>query len=145
MTISLLNTTSSPNTVSKVTTTVDTLTGTLRFPSSIIDPVIQIQRASPVGFNYFYILEFGRYYYLKNVVAGTNGLLTISGHVDVLKSFDSQIRASTGIAVRQEFNWDLYLDDGTYKARQNPNIKIRKWPYEFNDFSYILTLAGNGN
>lgn len=145
MTITLMNNTSSPNTVSKTTTTVDTITGTLRSPSSIMDPVIQIQRASPVEFNYFYISEFNRYYYLKDVVVGTSGLITISGHVDVLKSFDSQIRASSGIAVRQEFNWNLYLDDGTYKAQQNPNFKIKKWPYEFNDFSYIFTLAGNGN
>lgn len=144
MTISLLSTTDSPNVVSKATTSVAVVTGTLRAPSSVTDPVIQIERASPVGFNYFYVLEFNRYYFLKNVTVGTNGLITIRGHVDVLKSFDSQIRRSTGIAVRQEFTWNLYIDDGTYKAQQNPSFKIKKWPYEFNSFSYIFTIAGNG-
>lgn len=143
MTIRLMNTSDAPNVVSKTTTTVAVLEGTLRAKSSIVNPIITIERASPAGFNYFYIPEFSRYYFLTDSVTDYTGIVTISGHVDVLKSFDSQIRSSHGIAVRNENVWNQYLDDGTYKVFQNPAIKITRFPYEFTKFSYIFALSGN--
>ena len=144
MTVILYNNTSAPNVVSKSLSTVDTLTGTLRIATSVTDPVIQIRRDSPVGFNYFKIEEFNRYYFLKGVNVGTNGLITISGHVDVLMTYASAIRNSTGVIFRQENLWNLYLDDGSFKCYQNPKHKIQTFPNSFDDFSYVFAVAGNG-
>lgn len=143
MTIQLYRNDSAPNYVTKDISLMDELTGTLRTPTSVTDPVITIQRSSPVGFNYFYISEFNRYYFLKSSAATAHNIITIEGHVDVLMTYADRIRAANAIIFRQENEWNLYLDDGIFKAYQNPKHKIVKFPNKITDFSYILALAGN--
>lgn len=143
MTITLMSNTSPANYVTKNVSTVETLTGTLREPSSITDPVFMIERASPTGFNYIQIPEFSRYYYVTGVSSEHNNLIAIACHVDVLMSYANQIRAFKAIIKRQENQYNLYLDDGIFKAYQNPKHKIMKLPYGFTQYSYILALAGN--
>lgn len=143
MTITLYNNSSPANFVSKSLTTVATLDGTLRDSTSITDPVVSIAYNSPTGFNYFRVNEFGRYYFLKQVVVVSNSLITISGHVDVLVTYADKIRQSDAIIFRQENKWNLYLDDGSFRAYQNPKHKLIKFPNGISDYSYILALAGN--
>ena len=143
MTIKLYNNTSAPNYVSKTITLVEELSGTLRQPTSIVDPVIIVQRDSPVGFNYAYIYEFGRYYYVTGISSELNGLIAISLHCDVLMTYASEIRNMDAIVKRQENEFNLYLDDGIFKAYQNTKHKIIALPYGFTQYSYILALAGN--
>ena len=119
------------------------LEGTLREPSSIIDPVILIE-TSPTGFNYMYIPDFKRYYYIVNVTSVRNGLVEVAGHVDVLKTYANEIRGFTAIIQRQENMYNTYLDDGVFKAYQNSNHKIISFPVSFTDTSFVLALAGNG-
>ncbi len=143
MTVELLWCTEPANKVTKAVTSVESLTGSLRNPSSVIDPVITVARSSPVGFNYLRIPDFNRYYFVKNVVASNTGLITISTHVDVLMSFAADIRNCQAIVRRQENMYNLLLDDGIFKAYQNSKHKAIKFPVEFNQYSYILVLAGN--
>lgn len=143
MTIKLFNNTSPANYVTKQLTEVATLTGNLLEPSSIVDPTIIIERNSPVGFNYFQIPEFNRYYFLTGVSSDSRNLVAISGHCDVLMSYANQIKASNAILRRNEFLFNLYLDDGIFKAYQNTKHKQIMFPKEFNEFSFILALAGN--
>lgn len=145
MTIVLYTNVSAANVVNKSLTQVESLEGTLREPTSILDPNIIIERSSPVGFNYFQIPEFNRYYYLTGVSSVHNGLIAISGHVDVLKTYSNEIGNMNAIVKRQENAYNLMLDDGIFKSYQNTKHKIIKWPNSFNTFSYILALAGNGS
>ena len=64
--------------------------------------------------------------------------------VDVLMTFRDEIKNMEAIIKRQENNYNLYLDDGIFKAYQNTKHKLLKFPNGFSDFSYILALAGNG-
>lgn len=144
MTITLMTTTSPANFVNKSTTTVATLTGTLRQPTSIIDPVVTVELATPTGFNYVYIPDFNRYYFVKGIVSEKNTLVSIAMHVDVLMSYKTEIMSAQAIVKRQEYKFNLYLDDGIFKSYQNPKHKTIPFPNGFADFSYILALAGNG-
>lgn len=143
MTIKLFNNTSPANYVTKQLTEVTTLSGNLLEPSSIIEPTIVIERNSPVGFNYFQIPDFNRYYFLTGVSSDSRNLVSIAGHCDVLMSYANQIKASDAIVRRNEYLFNLYLDDGIFKAYQNTKHKQIMFPNEFNDFSYVLALAGN--
>lgn len=145
MNITLFNNSSPPNYVDKVLTQVASLQGVLRQPTSIINPSIVIQRGSPTGFNYALIPEYNRYYFVTGVSSEINGLIAISLHVDVLMTYKEAIRAATGIVRRQEYEWNLYLQDENYKIYQNTKHRNIAFPRGFgdNEFSYILTLAGN--
>lgn len=144
MTIQLCVTNDPINKVSKNVGVVATLTGTLREPSSIIDPVITVEH-SPTGFNYCYIPDFKRYYFVSNITVMQNGLIEMSCHVDVLKTYAGDIKSFEAIVQRQENSYNTYLDDGVFKAYQNSKHKVIAFPLSFNDFSYILAIAGNGS
>ena len=136
--------------VNKLVTYFLELQGVLRDGSSIIDPVILIEDS--VGLanlnvaNYFEIPEFGRKYFIGDIVSVRNGLVQISGHVDVLSSFSGDISLNKGIVFRQENDWNLYLNDGILEMYQNPIVVTKTFPNGFEgntqNISYVLALAG---
>ena len=135
------------NFVTKNIQLVDTLSGSLRKSASVVDPSVTIARESPTGFNYARIPDFDRYYFVTGIATQTTGLISVSMHVDVLMTYGADIRAAQAIVSRNEFQWNLYLDDGSFKAYQKPNLKTIPFPNGFsdiNDFSFVLALAGNG-
>lgn len=145
MIINLYQNTSPANYVNKLPTQVGSLEGTLRSPTSILDPVVVIERNDPTGFNYIGIPAFGRYYYVNGISSENNNLVAISAHVDVLMSYTNQIQNFDVVVKRNENKWNLYLDDGIFKAYQNTKHKVIRFPYGFTEYSYILALAGNGD
>lgn len=68
-----------------------TLTGSLRNESSVINPSFIIEHENPSGFNYCYISDFGRYYFITNITAIRTGIWKIDCSVDVLMSFKTEI------------------------------------------------------
>ena len=120
MNVRLYLTTSPANMVQKQLTLVTNETGTLREPTSILDPTFVMERNSPTGFNYVYIEEFGRYYYVTGISSVSNALVAVSCHVDVLMTYNTYIRQLSAVIRRQENEFNLLLDDGIFKAYQNP-------------------------
>lgn len=145
MTLKLYTNTSDRNHLDKVITQQGSdISGTLRDDCSIVDPVITIQ--SITGFslascNYAYITEFGRYYYITNIVC-TGKLYELHMHCDVLMSFKSQIRGNSAVIARNESSYNLYLADGVFKTYANPHYQIKKFPSGFSGFHYVLTISG---
>lgn len=122
-----------------------TLTGTLRETCSVIDPVIKIEDYT--GFNlqqanYAYIEEFGRYYYINNIVCITDKIFELHMHVDVLKTYASGIRGNSAVIARQERSYNLYLQDGVFKTYANPHIQIKQFPSGFSGYHFVFSVAG---
>lgn len=142
--ITLYNFTVPPNTVGKGAVQVETLSGTFRDTVSVINPTFTIERNSPIGFNYVYIQAFDRFYYVTGISADLHGVVTVSCTVDPLETNASAIAQMNAIIRRQENQYNLYLDDGIFKAYQNTKHKLIAFPNSFTEYSYILALAGNG-
>jgi hypothetical protein len=145
MTFTLMKNISEREALTKSLTTLETLTGSLRNQSSIIDPVIEvtgIASSTVTSCNYAYIPEFGRYYFVKNITSVRNNVWVIQCHVDVLKTYATQIKAQTAVVRRQEKNWNLYLDDGIFKTYQNPQIITKAFPAGFTTQNFVLAVAG---
>lgn len=117
------------------------ITGTLREDCSITDPVIKLE-TNPIGSNYAYISEFGRYYYINNIVC-TGKLFELHMHVDVLMTYASGIRSNKAVILRQERAYNLYLNDGVFKTQADPHFQIAKFPSGFTDEYYILAVSGH--
>ena len=62
-------------------------------------------------FNYVKCTDFGRYYYVTDIVAMTGHEVAIHCHSDVLSSFKNYIRNSKAIINRQEFKSTPYIPD----------------------------------
>ena len=63
------------------------------------------------SFNYVKATDFGRYYYVKDIVAVTGHEVEIHCHSDVLSSFKNYIRNSKAIINRQEYKNTPYIPD----------------------------------
>lgn len=120
------------------------MTGTLRDDCSIIDPIIKVESiigSNLTSANYCYIEEFGRYYYITNIVC-TGHLFEVHMHVDVLMTYKDGIRENTAVISRQERNYNLYLQDGVFKTYSQPHIQVAQFPRGFSDFEFIFSVAG---
>lgn len=146
-TISLQKNTAPSIALAKFPSILANVTGALRDGSSILDPVILIETTSAVASsaNYAYIAEFNRYYYITKPATFINGLWEFVMHVDVLMSYASQIRAQNAIVARQEYVYDMMLDDGWFMAYQNPIVQTRYFSEEapFEAEEYVLVVAGS--
>lgn len=144
-TIELMRNNSEKNKVGKDVTVLQTLTGTLRQETSIIDPVIMIEGnlTNLTICNYMSIPVFHRYYFVNNIRSIRNGLIEFSCHVDVLESFKSEILPNIGIIKRQENIWNLYLDDGSFRTYQNPSVLTKAFPSGFTTQEFVLAIAGS--
>lgn len=143
MQIKLQKNSSEKNKLSKTVTDILTLEGVLKDTTSIVDPVILIEsNESIVGCNYMTIPIFNRSYFINNIRSVRNGLWEVSAHVDVLSSFKTQILSNRAIIQRQENKWNLYLDDGTFKVYQNPQVLTREFPNGFNTHEFVFAIAG---
>lgn len=132
------------NRVTKDLTTIATVSGTLKEETSIIDPVIKIEcdLSDVTSCNYLSIESFGRSYFVNNIRSIREGLVEFTCHVDVLSSFADEIKANRAIIRRQENDWNLYLNDGTFKVYQNPEVLTKAFPSGFTTQEIVLAVAG---
>ena len=144
MIVNLFQNNSDTNVVSKSLTSKGTVTGTLREGCSIIDPVIKIEGISGSDLpylNYLEIVEFGRYYYIKDIVL-VGKLFECHCHIDVLETYKDQIKPLNAIIARQENRYNLYLQDGLIKQYANPHVQIKQFPDGFDRYEYIFSVCG---
>ena len=105
MNITLYKNTSEKICLTKTLTNSLLLTGTLRSDekTSIKNPVIMIEgTASYIEYNYAYITEFDRYYYIVDIKSVRNGLWEFTFSCDVLMSFKTDILNSYAIVDNSE-------------------------------------------
>lgn len=122
-----------------------TINGSFRGTSSIINPEFIIEFANPSQYNYLYIAEFARFYYINNIESIKNHLWKLNCHVDVLNTYRSQIVAHQAIIDKQSSisNADLYLDDGDFVVKNKKSVEIERFPNGLNDNpEFILISAG---
>lgn len=132
MEIQLYSMTSEKNRLGKNKTALSTITGSLRNQCNILTPSIVIEYLPPTSFNYFYIPEFSRYYFVTNITYITNSIVEITGSVDVLDSYEQQIRANSGVIQRQENIYNLDLYDKSFLTQQNTQLQVKQFPHGFN-------------
>ena len=146
-TISLFKTSSENSRVVKVLTDEKQLSGELRNQTSVLNPNIRIETADNIStYNYAYISEFGRYYYITDIVSVRTNLWVVSLRCDVLMSYKDEIKTITGVIVRQENNPNKLLVDRLERIQSNKEIDILYYPDAFSkNLQYILVTAGGQN
>lgn len=90
--------------------------GTLREESSIIAPTITVEHGSFPNWNYAYIPNFNRYYFITDIVSVRLNIWRISFRCDPLMSFKEIIRETKAMVARNEFDFDVRVNDDIYPA-----------------------------
>lgn len=143
MTIKLYKVSDAKNVLDKTldnTTKLD-LSGTLRDRSDVVSPYILVQ-SNPMDYNYVYIEEFGRYYFINDIVNVRKNAWILNLSVDVLMTYNTEIKAMRGIVSR--------LTTGSAYAPRNLVAEDREtcrkieFDYSFTDNgTYVLIGKGD--
>lgn len=146
-TISLFKTDSENNRVVKTLNDEKQLFGELRNQTSVLNPSIRIESADNIStYNYAYISEFGRYYYITDIVSVRTNCWVVSLRCDVLMSYKDEIKTITGVVVRQESNPNKLLVDRLERIQSDKEIDILYYPDAFSkNLQYVLVTAGGQN
>lgn len=145
MTIKLYHNDSDKRTVNKTLTNEGALADAVIIDdTTILEPRLKVRDNGiiMVQYNYCYIADFKRYYYITNITV-SNGYILIDCKVDVLMSYANEIKACTGVIARQENVWSGYLDDSENFTNQYNNVSLKAFNSPFSKtLSYILLVNG---
>lgn len=137
-----------PNTVNKQLGDFTAIEGDLRQTFDVLRPTVTLRKQPRPTFNYCYIPDLGRYYFVDRVSFEGNNAYELTLRVDVLKTYETEILAATG-RVSESYNPDPYISNRETVYKRTPNFE--KVPFAntglLNETGGIImvTLKGNDN
>ena len=148
MKLTFMKTSSDKRDLRKSTTTIKTVNCKIKEGTSIINPTLIINKMSASHIrqcNYAHISDFGRYYFINDIVEMPAEQIQVSLHVDVLNTYKDNIRGLTTLIERQENVYSPYFVDEemlvrTTRFREKKNIGI----IGGNTAYYYLTVNNGG-
>ena len=155
MVLKLFKTKSAPNVVRKSLTEVVSFDEVIfKEDTSLLNPTVIINGVSnsstytieDIGkCNYFSIPKVDRYYFITDIVMLHGGCVAISGKVDPLMSFKTDILASTQLIVRQEKKTNNYLIDTDIPLSSKKQIIEHEFGDSIADGGYYILAVNGGN
>ena len=145
MTITLYKTSDENSRVVKTLTDNISMTGNIVEETNVISPSILISNIENIAsYNYCFITEFGRYYYIKEIISVRNGIWRLNLRVDVLMTYSDGIKDLNAIVMRQQNQVNLLLDDGYIPIQANQENSMISFPNSFTkNLNYILAVSGS--
>ena len=139
MTIKLYKMTSPDNYINKVLTNEKTVTGDIKNIMDVLAPEI-IFAEDISKYNYCYIPEFSRYYFIVGINA--QQFFGIKCEVDVLYTFRDFIKNQYAIIKRNTKYRNDYLADVNQKEKAYSLVKTKLFDGALSDMNYYLTVLG---
>lgn len=113
--------------------------------TSLMNPTFKLSIASnPIGNNYCYVSDFGRYYFITDIRTYQN-FWYISCRCDVLASFKTEIGSQSHYILRSASDHDEYISDGFYgcKVSRTATCLPSSGPlYWSTNHSYVVGIIG---
>lgn len=108
-------------------TAIPSLTGTvlacyMKSPSSVVNPVIEV-KDDPSGYNYCYIGDFNRYYFINDIVFN-KGIWICYCNVDVLGTYKTQIGSTSMYVLRSAYESDGEIIDTLFPVTADTDIQV---------------------
>lgn len=146
-TISLFKTNSENNRVVKTLTDEKQLSGELRNQTSVLNPSIRIESADNISiYNYAYISEFGRYYYITDIVSVRTNCWVVSLRCDVLMSYKDEIQGLNVILDNtQETGFSNYLSSPNWVNLVKTKTDIKVFPSGLSEQGEFILITAGGD
>lgn len=145
MIIKFYNNISDKNVIRKTLNNELSILGVLREDTSVLKPSITIESpVSIVGYNYSYIPDFARYYYVVDVKSMRNNLWDVTLRVDVLMSFKDNILNTPAIIDHTtEQGTTNYMDSNIWRSLVKDKTDIINFSSGLSESGgYVLITAG---
>ena len=111
MKITLYQNVSERNQMDKALTKVKDIDGKFKQSTNIMSPVLVLSYATLPDFNYIYIEELARYYFVDSITSINEGLWQINCSEDVLETYGMGILNLTAYITRNENEYNDYIID----------------------------------
>ena len=115
----------------------------LKDDCSVVSPVLELKTDGYPTYNYAYISDFARYYYVSDW-RFNRGLWSCTLSVDVLTSWRTDIRATTAFVEYSSSNYSMDYTDDRIMSTQEKEISVSETPASLSPFSstgcYILSV-----
>lgn len=133
------------NDIDKTLTDEKIVLGEPRGPVNILHPEI-LANGKEYGityntFNYCYIVELERYYYIDSFQFHPNGVVQMSMSVDVLMTYKEDIRASSGLILKQRVYNPYY---GEFDTESRTDIETQEFTDPFDHQGQFVIVAMRG-
>lgn len=131
--------------VNKVLGDPTSMSGVLRDKTNVMMPELSVRLNRVFDFNYCYIRELNRYYYIVGItiVDATTYALRLS--LDVLKTYETEIMAATGTIIESD-DADKYISNRQKIFDVRPNTEKIDFPQNlFNGTGSIIMVTLQGN
>ena len=155
MVAKIYKTKSAPNVVNKTLSEVVTFEEVIfKEDTSLLTPTIILNGVSTASSytiedigtsNYFSIPKVNRYYFITDITMMSGGRVAITGKVDVLMSFKSDILGSTQLIVRQEKKTNNYLIDTDIPLSSKKQVIEHEFGDSIADSGYYILAVNGGN
>ena len=142
MIMKMYNTSDSNNTINKTLANETEFNIKLKGETDIKTPVVVLHSDNIILFNYAYIPEFNRYYFVDKIELFPNCIYNISLKVDVLESFKNDIKNSRGLISKQT-NINNYYNNG-YESEIKKEVDLYRSTktFDLNVREKILVTIG---
>lgn len=116
----------------------------LKRDTSILRPVLLVNSAQDIyTYNYMYISEFSRYYFIDDIRSVNNNMWEISAHVDVLETYKDEILSNQAVIRRQQNRYNTYLNDPEWLVYAYESVVAYKFTSPFDkNLKFLLAVAG---
>lgn len=127
-------------------TTALPLTAYARGEFDIENPVITIDsdNASITQYNYVYIEEYNRYYFVTRRKCVRTGVYEFSCEEDYLTSWKNTIYKWTVELERGQYDYNLYFKDEAFMALEGHNLNILEFPNALPNGKHNILIVNGG-
>lgn len=150
MTLKLYNTTSPQRKIYKSLSNETSVTMHLKDENDVCNPVVLLRYVQNIDrFNYAYIVELGRYYWIDAITEIPGGVTSLHLKVDVLMTYKPELANTTLMIKRKSKGGSTMITDNClplYPYKELKTIKFENEPFfkDFTDYTrcFILNVAG---
>lgn len=108
----------------------------------MLNPVIDLQGIEINKYNYCYVQQLNRYYYIENISISPNGIYRLSMRIDVLMTYRDDILASQGLITKNR-EYNPYTGEVDTESRYTLSKHEFENGFNYNDGDFVLvTMRG---
>ena len=115
---------------------------TFKKPTSVRNPVFELATNIPL-FDYAYVPDFLRYYFVSDVISLHNGLMEVHLEEDVMATHKSNIGATMARIAFATVGYDKWIPDSRLGVYSTINVFTQTASSGINNGANVLTVANN--
>lgn len=105
-------------------------------------PVVVLMSETMIDFNYAYIPDFNRYYFVESIEVTPNKIYNISLRCDVLESFKNDILESSGFVNQQTTTNKYYNSDYQTEIKKEVDVIKSNVTLDTTKSTILVTIGG---